>query len=181
MVIFILNLTKAVFHLDVLKFLVSMDIQKLESIQDLDQQAIKDFLSGTITRDALDRINRENKAFLIESIALYGFPFKDIASERAYKGAFLVVQHSCDLGLMDATIEAFLGASEAQIDRKDLGYLIDRARILRNLPQVYGTQYQKLSDGTINFLPIEDREGVNGRRAELRMGTIEEYEKAARV
>jgi hypothetical protein len=128
-----------------------VNIQKIESVQDLDQQAIKDFLSGTITREALDHINRENKAFLVESIALHGFPFKDITSEKAYKGAFLVVQHSCDLGLMDATIEAFSGASVARIDRKDLGYLIDRARILRNLPQVYGTSIRSFQMARSSF------------------------------
>lgn len=156
-----------------------MNIPKLESLLDSDQQAIKDFKAGAITAEELERINRENKAFLLESIAVHGFPFKDVASAKAYEAAFLVIQHSCDLELMDRTIATFSTASESQISRRHPGYLIDRARILRNLPQVYGTQYRILQNGSVEFLPIEDREGLEQRRAELGMGSFGDYEKRA--
>jgi hypothetical protein len=156
-----------------------MDIQKLESIQDLDQKAIHDFKAGLIDLATLDRINAEHKAFLLEMIAAFGFPFKDVSSPKAYEAAFLIIQHACDQALLERAIGIFSTATSDQIERRHLGYFVDRLRILRGLPQVYGTQYRVSSDQTVEFLPIENPDAVDARRAELGMGTIAEYRKYA--
>jgi hypothetical protein len=102
-----------------------------------------------------------------------------VASEKAYLSAFLITQHSCDHGFMGKVIEIFLKANNEQIRRKDLGYLIDRLRILKNLPQLYGTQYKKNGDD-VQFLPIEDEANLEKRRADLEMGSWDDYKKLIR-
>jgi hypothetical protein len=58
----------------------------------------------------------------------------------------------------------------------DLAYLIDRVRVAKNLPQVYGTQIGPGPDGDVApRTPIEDPDNVDARRAEAGLGTLEEY------
>jgi mannose-1-phosphate guanylyltransferase len=73
----------------------------------------------------------------------------------------------------------FLKASKEEIDKKELAYLIDRSRILKKLPQVYGTQYKQLPNNQIDFFQIEKAEDVDIRRAEFGMETLGEYKKRA--
>ena len=54
-------------------------------------------------------------------------------------------------------------------------YLIDRSRVLQNLLQIYGTQYKILEDGKIGLFPIENPEGVDERRKEMEMESLENY------
>jgi len=58
----------------------------------------------------------------------------------------------------------------------DLAYLVDRVRVAKGQPQVYGTQLGAGPDGElIPRTPIEDEANVDARRAAAGLGTLEEY------
>jgi hypothetical protein len=154
-------------------------IKEIESLLNKDQKAIRDFKDGNITIAEIEKIQKTNTSYILGIIEKFGFPFKNSASEKAYKSAFLVIQHSGDVNVMDRIISVFLKASKEEIDKKELAYLIDRSRILKKLPQVYGTQYKQLPNNQIDFFQIEKAEDVDIRRAEFGMETLGEYKKRA--
>lgn len=151
-------------------------IKLIEDLYDVDQESIRLFRLAKLTSLDLEKINLKNTDTLKQIIANHGFPFKDIASEKAYTATFLIVQHSGNINFMKKTIELFSNANRSQINKKDLGYLIDRLRICKNMPQLYGTQYKKVDD-KIEFIPIEDIAGLEKRRAEMEMGSWDDYKK----
>ena len=58
----------------------------------------------------------------------------------------------------------------------DLAYLIDRVRVAKGEPQLYGTQVTSEADGQIvPRTPIEDPENVDARRLAAGLETLEEY------
>ena len=105
----------------------------------------------------------------------FGFPYKNTFSPEAYTAAFLVVQHSSNASLIEKVIKIFSEANNSQINKPDMVYLIDRSRVLQNLLQIYGTQYKILEDGKIGLFPIENPEGVDERRKEMEMESLENY------
>lgn len=151
-------------------------IKIFEDIFYFDQQAIKDFRAGKIRVEDLVEAQRENSEKIKDLIKEQGFPFINISSEKAYKAAFLSIQHSDDIKLIEQTAELFSGKTDAEIVRGDMAYLIDRARIFQNQPQVYGTQFKKI-DGQIEFFEIEDIKNLDTRRKNLGMTSFEEYKK----
>ena len=60
--------------------------------------------------------------------------------------------------------------------RGDLAYLIDRVRVAKNQPQLYGTQLGADENGELApRTPIEDPNNVDSRRAEMGLSTLAEY------
>lgn len=153
--------------------------KELESLLDSDQTALRKFKEGQISPSDLADIQRANLNMVRDYINTHGYPFKDIVSTKAYKGVFLTVLHADDLILMKKVIDIFSTSNEDQIERRDLAFLIDKFMVLQNLPQLYGTQYKKDSEGNISFLPIEEEELIDTRRKGLKMETFAEYRKQA--
>lgn len=154
-------------------------IKKIESLRDTDQSSIRSYKLGNLSGRALERMNGKRAAVLKKIIAKHGFPFKTVSSKGAYRGAVLIVQHSGDTGFMEKVSLIFSAASDRQIDRSDLAYLIDRIKILKGLPQVYGTQYREARNGKIIFFEIEDERNANRRRKKMGMGTLARYRRKA--
>jgi translation initiation factor IF-2 len=134
-------------------------VEKLEGFLDTDQQDIKLFKAGSITLDEIAQRNDLRKRELKNIIKEFGFPYKNKFSEKAYTAAFLIIQHSGDIKLIDETIENWAKCSEEQVNRGHLAYLIDRSLVLKNLPQRFGTQY-KIEDGE-NILCELEREIIS--------------------
>lgn len=156
-------------------FMDEQIITKIESVYEKDQESIKLFRAKKISLEELQKGNSQNVTFIIEVIEKYGFPFKNTASLKAYTAAFLAVQHSGNIELIEKVIDLFSKASEKQIEKKDLAYLIDRLKILKNLPQLYGTQYKLMPDSSVEFFEIEDKKTVDERRKQMGMESLEEY------
>lgn len=53
--------------------------------------------------------------------------------------------------------------------------MIDKARVIQNLPQVYGTQYRVDAQKNVTFIEIEDPENLEKRRQEMGMETFKGY------
>jgi len=142
-----------------------------------DQQAIKDFRVGKITASDLTGINRKNVDIVKRIITEIGFPTISITSQKAYKAAVLVVLHSGDLEFLNQSIKDLQKADNVSIQKRDIAYMIDKARVIQKLPQLYGTQYNIDKDGVLKYIDIEKPEDLEKRRAEYGMESFEEYKK----
>ena len=166
---------KLVYSLSWMFFMDKETILKIETIYDSDQRAIKKFKRKEISLNKLNEINSKNTDFIIGIIEKFGFPFKNKTSEKAYTASFLTVQHSGNVELMEKVIDTLSKADNGGADKKDIAYLIDRVRVLKNMPQIYGTQYKIFPRGKIEFFPIENPESVNKKREEYDLESIDEY------
>jgi hypothetical protein len=151
--------------------------QTLEVIMETDQQAIKDFGAGTIAASDLTEINRKNVGIVKKIISEIGFPLINLTSQKAYKAAVLVVLHSGDLEFLNQSIKDLQNADPVSIQKRDIAYMIDKARVIRKLPQLYGTQYNIDKDGVMKYIDIEKPDDLEKRRAEYGMESFEEYKK----
>lgn len=149
----------------------------LEKIQNVDQQAIKDFRSGKISASELTKINAGNVNLVKNIISEIGFPTITLTSQKAYKVAVLVILHSGDLQLLSESIKILENVDTNSIQRKDIAYMIDKSRIIQDRPQLYGTQYKINKDGKFEFMEIENPQELEKRRAEYGMESFFEYKK----
>lgn len=150
-------------------------IKKLEYLINKDQENIKLFKEGKISEEEFDNTNNENFEFIKEVIEKEGFPYKNIASEKAYDAWFLITQHSGDLDFMKKMIPILWDADKNNVTKAHLAYFIDRINILEDKKQIYGTQFKIDNEGKIDFFDIEDIENIDERRAELDMESFDEY------
>ena len=63
------------------------------------------------------------------------------------------------------------------VSATDVAYLEDRVRVREGRPQLYGTQFSRQADGTMDHGPVEDPEHLDERRAAAGMQPIAEYRK----
>lgn len=157
--------------------LIKKDTITLETILETDQQAIKDFKTGKITASDLTEINRKNVGIVKNIITEIGFPTINLTSQKAYKGAVLVVLHSGDVDFLNKSIKNLQNADPISIQKRDVAYMIDKARVIQKLPQLYGTQYNIDKDGILKYIEIEKPEDLEKRRAEYSMESFAEYKK----
>ncbi len=149
----------------------------LEAIMETDQQAIKDFRSGKIKASDLTEINRKNVGIVKKIITEIRFPTINLTSQKAYKAAVLVVLHSGDIDFLNESIKNLQNADPISIQKRDIAYMIDRTRVIKNLPQLYGTQYNINKNGVLKYINIEQPEDLEKRRAEFGMESFTEYKK----
>ncbi|MSR73094.1 hypothetical protein EXS61_00585 [Candidatus Parcubacteria bacterium] len=151
-------------------------ISQLESLLDKDQTNIKLFREDKISEDNLVQIQKDNFIFIKQFIKENGFPFINVSSEKAYRAAFLVIQHSGETAYLQETIDLFNNKTDKEIIKSDLAYLIDRVRILNKQLQLYGTQY-RIEHKNVTFFDLEDESNIEKRRKEMNMESFEDYKK----
>src|SRR5690606_27008193 len=139
-------------------FMKKETVQKLELLFETDQENIKLFKNGSIDGSELKNKQLDNLLEIKNIIKEEGFPCLDVASEKAYNAAFLIIQHAGDIKFMEDIARIFEINIE-RINKIHLAYLIDRVKILSNKPQLYGTQYKEDNSKKI-FFPIEDIENL---------------------
>ena len=84
-------------------------------------------------------------------------------------------QRKCVAGAEFEWLAAVLEAVErGEAEPWTWACLEDRIRAFEGRPQRYGTQFDWDDEGTLSPLPIEDPEGVDSRRAELGLGTMDQ-------
>ena len=157
--------------------LIKKDTLKLETIMEIDQQAIKDFRAGKITVSEHVEINKTNVEVVKKIISEIGFPTINLTSQKAYKAAVLVVLHSGDLEFLNQSVKDLQNTDPTSIQKRDIAYMIDKNRVIQKLPQLYGTQYIVDKDGLLKYIEIEKPEDLEKRRAEYGMESFEEYKK----
>lgn len=131
-------------------------------------QAFKDMVNAdSLNMIVLKKLFRE-----------YGFLGFEEVGKQGSSNFWLMMQH-CD---KDPKFqEEVLSEMKKHIERKNANpsnyaYLIDRVNVNTGKPQVYGTQ-MKLNQDRTSYEPkiVIEPENLNKRRAEVGLGTIEEY------
>lgn len=125
-----------------------------------------------------DETDRRNNARMAEVLDEHGWPgWRLVGSDGAF-AAWVLVQHAdLDLPLQERGLALMTTAVEqGDADPSDHAYLIDRVRVAKGEPQVYGTQWGSNDAGDIApRTPIEDEAQVDVRRARVGLKTIDEY------
>jgi hypothetical protein len=127
---------------------------------------------------AWDETDRRNTARMAAVLDERGWPgWRMVGGDGAF-AAWVLVQHAdLDLALQErglALMSAAVAAGDA--DPSDHAYLVDRVRVARGEPQLYGTQWGSGADGGLApRTPIEDEARVDVRRAAVGLGTVEAY------
>ena len=124
---------------------------------------------------AVDRANSERIREILEE---HGWPGWSMVGEEGSLAAWVIIQHAdLQLDLQELGLRYLQGAVDAgDASAGDLAYLIDRVRVAKGQPQVYGTQLTGDPDGELMpRTPIEDEANVDARRAAAGLGTLEEY------
>jgi hypothetical protein len=125
--------------------------------------------------DAVDAANARRMEEILEE---HGWPGWSLVGEEAATAAWVLIQHAdLRLPLQELGLAYLQGAVDAgDASPGDLAYLIDRVRVAKGQPQLYGTQLGADANGDLApRTPIEDPENVDERRAAMGLGTLEEY------
>lgn len=106
----------------------------------------------------------------------YGWLGANVIGEQGNSTLFLVIQHSdleTQLKYLPIMKEA---VSKGNAEGKDFALLVDRIAMRQGNRQVYGSQI-KIDGEEFYVYPLIEPEKVNERRAEVGLGSIEEYVK----
>jgi len=126
----------------------------------------------------MDSIDTANLARVVEIVDADGWPTPEAVGADGVNAAFLIVQHA-DLGTQERMLPLVEAAYEAgDLPGQSYALLLDRVRVRRGEPQVYGTQTTppgEWEDGTPGILPTVDDATLDARRAEVGLPPIAEY------
>lgn len=128
--------------------------------------------------DAWPQVDADNALRMAEILDDFGWPGWSLVGEDGAFAAWLLIQHAdFNLDLQKRGLALLRAAVEADdADPSDLAYLIDRVLVAEGKPQIYGTQLGVDADGEITpRTPIEDEANVDARRADMGLGTLEDY------
>ena len=91
--------------------------------------------------------------------------------------AWLIIQHSA-VAIQEKYLPILQrAADQGEMQKTNMALLIDRIRVYKGQKQLYGTQVKMEANGQKSFDAIEDEKNVNKRRAEVGLGSLEEYAK----
>ncbi|NOT18911.1 MAG: hypothetical protein HOP24_01365 [Sideroxydans sp.] len=124
----------------------------------------------------MEAVHKKNAARLAAIIEQHGWPIISLVGEKGAWAAWLIAQH--DIGepaFMRQCLALLKRAAEnKEIEPWQVAMMEDRIRIFEGKQQVYGTQFEPNAQGEFVPYPIEDLAGVNERRLEVGLNTLEE-------
>lgn len=122
-------------------------------------------------------VDGENTRVLKQLLDEHGWFTISAFGPRADRDAWLLVQHADHDVPFQREVLARLGplAESGETDPRNYAYLHDRVAVAEGRPQRYGTQGRCVGEGRWAPHPIEDEANVDRRRAEVGLGTMEEY------
>lgn len=121
------------------------------------------------------QVDADNTAWLRGVIDATGWPSIDRVGADGAEAAWLLAQHAdADPVFQRRCLELMTArVGRGQASPALLAYLVDRVGIHEGRPQTYGTQHH-WTDGVAIPLPIHDPEGVDRRRAQVRLAPLAE-------
>ena len=123
-----------------------------------------------------ESIDVKNTQRMKEIVVEIGWPTISKVGEQASFMAWLLVQHADLDNEFQQSCLALMKAQPAdEVKKQNIAYLEDRVRVGQGQPQIYGTQFFTNEQEELVPRPIEDPENVDKRRAEVGLGTLEEY------
>ena len=123
------------------------------------------------------RIDAQNTDRLRQILSERGWPGKSVVGEQGAHDAWLIAQHADDDPAFQRQALELLAEAVAHGEAKprELAYLTDRLRVNEGREQVFGTQMRPDGDGLPVPAPIEERERLDERRAEVGLEPFERY------
>lgn len=107
----------------------------------------------------------------------YGWLGVDEVGREGNTALFLVIQHS-NLKMQESCIPIMKEAvKNGKLEAGQLALLIDRIEMNNGRKQIYGSQIQETSNGTLVIYPITDEKNVDRRRAEVGLEKLADYVK----
>lgn len=134
-------------------------------------------LPKSVLIDLIRQKDREHLSRLRIIVENIGWPTKNLVGEAASNYAFLILQHG-DLPIQKKyfpLLEASAKRGEASLGHVAL--MQDRILVSEGKEQLYGTQFHAFNGEKFRLYPIVDPKNVNKRRAQMGLGTLEEYMK----
>ncbi|WP_420596857.1 DUF6624 domain-containing protein [Deinococcus sp.] len=122
-------------------------------------------------------VDAESTAWLKSVLREFGWPSANRADEQLAFNAWLLAQHADAAPSLQACALDLIGQQRTtQAEEQHFAYLTDRVRIAQGQPQLYGTQvtYDEVQRRA-SLMSLQDPEHVNERRAQIGLGSIEEY------
>ncbi len=150
--------------------------EEIEAMFAKDQEMRNTFQETKQWNSAIDDHNTKRAE---EIIAKIGWPTISKVGEKASGHFWFLIQHADSHPDFQRKCLALIKTlPKEEIKKDEIAYLEDRVRCAEGKPQVYGTQFWTNSNtGKYEARPIEDREHVEERRAEMGMRPFTEYEK----
>lgn len=122
--------------------------------------------------EALHIANAQALEKIIDDIG--GWPQEDIAGKEGAEAAWLIAQHAISLPDFQRRVLVLLKESAGHVPPAHAAYLEDRIRKFEGRPQLYGTQFDWDENGVLTTGPIEDKAGVDKRRAAVGLPPLTE-------
>lgn len=118
---------------------------------------------------AVLQVDTGNLAWLKDVVARQGFPTIAQVGAQGMADAWLLVQHADrDSAFQLQMLRTLKGRGEAAgVRKQDLAMLTDRVLLAQGQPQRYGTQFEPDAHGALTMQPVEDRAGLDARRAAM--------------
>jgi hypothetical protein len=156
--------------------------QQLVSMMELDQNTFARLAAaGEIGphqpyHPRLREIHEENTRALAEIIDKVGWPTIPRVGRDGAEAAWLIAQHAVlDTEFMSSCADLLeVAVAERDVDGWQLAFLRDRLQTMSGEKQIYGTQFDQDSEGWPIPFPIQDEGGVDERRRELGLNSLEE-------
>lgn len=122
------------------------------------------------------QVDADNYAYLMGLVKEHGWIDATRFGPEAAVAAFLIAQHSGDLGLLLAALPLVEADSKAnRIGQSYYASMYDRVQALQAEWQRYGTQLGQNEKGEMVVLPLQDRTKVDEYRKEMGLPPLADY------
>jgi hypothetical protein len=151
--------------------LVQLGAEDQEIRQNLSPERMEDtaFVNRMLHGDSIRAVRLR---MIVEE---YGWPDSVQAGPEAAGAAFLLLQHSPEHEFQKEMLPVIEEhAKRGLVPAQQAALLIDRVLMHEDLPQRYGTQF-KMVDGQLVLHPVENEDGLEGRRRAMGLPSMEEY------
>jgi hypothetical protein len=127
------------------------------------------------------RIRERHTDRLKQIISEIGWPTISKVGPAASRAAWLLAQHSDhDLPFQREALALMTAALPSDVDPADHAYLADRVARAEGRLQEFGSQLEYRDDGELVVQATRDPDGLDERRAAVRLAPIAEYLAGAR-
>ncbi len=142
-------------------------------------QAIRERLAEFRSDEIVSRmseIDRENTAWLREVVQDVGWIDAERFGSDATNAAFLIVQHSGDLELMQAALPGLRADwDNGRVEGSEYALLHDRLSLALGRPQLYGSQLQGKVGEPLFLMPLSDPLQVERHREDVGLEPLDDY------
>lgn len=123
-----------------------------------------------------ESIDLQNTAQMRILVADIGWPYISMVGYEGASNAWLLVQHADhDPAFQQMCLELMKSAPVEEVPRNHIAFLEDRIAVGKGLPQLFGTQFQRDSNGELKPHLIADPKNVDERRKKMWLGPLKDY------